>query len=77
MTSTSHGKLSNFFTTHPRNWSIFEYLNYRHHPTREPRRIVDGWKLDLKAIESCDLGCHDQEQRDRARLLLDRYNEKV
>ncbi|KAH0614004.1 uncharacterized protein H6S33_005890 [Morchella sextelata] len=74
-----HAKQLRYFKSHPfpEDWSISEYLNYRHRPVPAPRRLLDGWKKSLLLIANCTTpSCCSLEQRERAQDLLRRYEEK-
>lgn len=71
------GKNSSFFTRRAGDWSLASYLAFRHHPYREPRRILDSWRLALQNIATCESECHTDAQCTRASNLLARFDEKV
>lgn len=74
-----HTRSLPYFKGHPcpEDWSITEYLNWRHRPVIKPRRILEGWKKSLQVFANCTSSCCTPEQRLRARDLIARYNEKV
>jgi hypothetical protein len=72
---TLHPKVSPFFKRRPADWSIHEYLHYRHPNTATPRGIVDNWTGCLHRVAKCtDILCCRAELRERATELLGRYD---
>ena len=76
--SNGHPENSSFFRAHPNDWSIHAYLNFRRPSPAQHRRVLEGWKKSLQTIANCSAKhCCTREQRDRARELVARYDEKV
>lgn len=73
-----HKNNSPFFKRNHKDWSLSEYLSFRHRPRFSPRQILDGWKKSLRNISTCaSSSCCTNAQRLKATELLTRYEELV